>query len=53
MGDKMTASTLRQPMPCPWTYAEYERARPHMIDTAGRVEKFRARRAAATPKAKK
>ncbi|OGG55153.1 50S ribosomal protein L31 [Candidatus Kaiserbacteria bacterium RIFCSPHIGHO2_02_FULL_49_11] len=24
-----------------------------MIDTAGRVEKFRARRAAATPKAKK
>ena len=32
----MTASTLRQPMPRPQSYAEYERARPHMIDTAGR-----------------
>lgn len=32
----MTDRTLRQPMPCPQSYAEYERARPHMIDTAGR-----------------
>lgn len=32
----MPASTPRQPMPRPQTYAEYERARPHMIDTTGR-----------------
>lgn len=32
----MTASILRQPMPSPESYAEYERARSRMIDTAGR-----------------